>query len=64
LAAGKMLKNQIVTGGMILQNHRWLPVSIFIVKITALGSLERVIGTILNISKEFQRSEQKIRVWF
>jgi hypothetical protein len=44
LAAGKIRKNQLVSGsfcGMILHNHRRLPVSIFSVKIAALGSLKR-----------------------
>jgi hypothetical protein len=40
--------------GMILQNHRRLPASIFGVKIAILGSLERVTGSILKISKQFQ----------
>ncbi len=39
--------------GMILQNHRRLPVSIFSVKIAALGNF-----------KYFQRSKLKLWVWF
>ncbi len=35
---------------MNLQNHRWLPVSIFRVKIAALGSLKRVICKAKNLS--------------
>jgi hypothetical protein len=35
---------------MILQNHRRLPVSIFSVKIAALGSLKRVTGRIFKIN--------------
>jgi hypothetical protein len=45
--------------GMILQNHRRLPVSIFSVKISALGSLKRVTGSIFKISKSFQKSKLK-----
>ncbi len=37
--------------GIILQNHRRLPVSIFSIKIAALGSLKRVTGRIFKISK-------------
>ncbi len=42
LAAGKMHKNLLITGGfsMILQNHRRLPVKISNVKVAALGSLK------------------------
>jgi hypothetical protein len=36
---------------MILQNHKQLPVSIFSFKIAALGSLKRVTGRNLKISK-------------
>ncbi len=44
LAAGKMRKIDLshAASGMILQNHRWLPVNISIAKIAALGSLKRV----------------------
>ncbi len=35
---------------MILQNHRWLPVSIDSVKIAALGSFKRDLG----VWKDFQ----------
>jgi hypothetical protein len=54
LAAGKIHKNQFVSGsfcGMILQNHRRLPVSIFSVKIAALGSLQRVTNLLEGFSK-------------
>jgi hypothetical protein len=49
LAAGKMRENKLVylspaAFGIILQNHRRLPVSIFSIKIAALGSLNRVTG--------------------
>jgi hypothetical protein len=37
--------------GIILQNHRRLPVSIYSVKIAALGSLKRVTGRIVKISE-------------
>jgi hypothetical protein len=37
--------------GIILQDHRRLPVSIFSVKIAALGSLKGVTGRIFKISK-------------
>jgi hypothetical protein len=37
--------------GVILQNNERLPVSIFIVKIAALGSLKRVTGRIFKIIK-------------
>ncbi len=50
--------------GMILQNHRWLPVSIFSVKIAAVGSLKRVSKRIFKISKYFQRSKLKLLVQF
>ncbi len=46
--------------GMVLQNHRRLPVSIFSVKVAALGSLKRVTGRIFKISKSFQRSKLKL----
>ncbi len=36
---------------MILQNHRWLLVSIFSVRIASLGSLKWVTGSIFKISK-------------
>jgi hypothetical protein len=39
---------------MILHNHRRLPVSIFNVKISVLGSLKRVTGRILKIKREAQ----------
>ncbi len=56
LAAGKMRENELVNVspaafGIILQNHRRLPVSIFSVKIAALGPLKRVTGRIFKISK-------------
>ncbi len=41
----------LVAFSIVLQNHRRLPVSIFSVKITALGSLKRVTGRIFKISK-------------
>ncbi len=50
--------------GIILQNHRRPPVSIFSVKIAVLGSLKRVTGRIFKISKNFQRSKLKFGVWF
>jgi hypothetical protein len=50
LAAGKMRENRAAFG-IILQNHRRLPVSIFSVKIAALGSLKRVTGRIFKIFK-------------
>jgi hypothetical protein len=37
--------------GMILENHMGLPVSIFSVKIAALGCLKRVTGSIFKMSK-------------
>ncbi len=40
--------------GIILQNHRRLPVSIFSVKIAALGSLKRVTGRIFKIVSNFK----------
>jgi hypothetical protein len=45
---------------MMLQNHRRLPVSIFSVKIAALGSLQRVTGKVFKINKSFQRSKLKL----
>ncbi len=50
--------------GMILQNHRRLPLSIFSVKIAALGSSKRVTGRTFKISIKFQRSKVKHWVWF
>ncbi len=48
LDAGKMRKIYLnlaqAASGMILRNHRRLPVSIFSVKIAAFGSLKRIIG--------------------
>ncbi len=44
--------------GMILQNHRWLPVSIFSVKIAALGFLKWVTGRIFNMFK-FSKGQAK-----
>ncbi len=49
--------------GMIVQNHRLLPVSIFSVKIAAVGSLNRVPGRIFKFSKLFQRSKLKLLFW-
>jgi hypothetical protein len=40
--------------GIILQNHKQLPVYNFSVKIAALGSSERDIGRIFNIGKDFK----------
>jgi hypothetical protein len=37
--------------GMVLQNRKWIPLSIFSVKIAALGSLKRLTGRIFKISK-------------
>jgi hypothetical protein len=54
LAAGKKCAKSILSQaafGMILQNRRRLPVSIFSVKIAALGSFKRVMGGIFKISK-------------
>ncbi len=47
-AAGKISENQLSPAafGIILKVHRRLPVSIFSVKIAALGSLKRVTGRI------------------
>jgi hypothetical protein len=45
---------------MILLSHRRLPVLIFSVKITALGSLKLVTGRIFKISKKFLRSKLKL----
>ncbi len=53
LAAGKMRKNK-------LGCYRRLSVSIFSVKIAALGSLERVTRRIFKISKEFHSSKLKL----
>ncbi len=50
----------LAASGMILQNHRLLPVSIFSVKITAVGSLKRVAGNTFKVS----RSQLKLWVWF
>ncbi len=44
--------------------YRWLPVSIFSVKIAAFGSLKRVTGRIFKTSKQFQRSKKKLWFWF
>jgi hypothetical protein len=41
--------------GMILQNHRRLPVSIFSVKIAALGSLKQEIETFSKLVSNFKR---------
>jgi hypothetical protein len=62
MAAGKMRKNNLsqAASGMILQNHRRLPVSIFSVKIAAFWSLKKVTGRIFKISKQFQRSKLKL----
>jgi hypothetical protein len=53
LAAGKCAKINLsqVASGLILQNHMHLPVSIFSVKIAAVGSLKGVTGRIFKISK-------------
>ncbi len=40
--------------GMILPNHRRLPVSIFSVKIAAIGSSQRVTGRIFKIATNFK----------
>jgi hypothetical protein len=61
LAAVKMRKNEFVTGasGMILQNHRLLPVCVFSVEIAALGGLKRVTGRIFKISQQFAKEQAK-----
>jgi hypothetical protein len=53
LAAGKMPRINLsqAASGMILQNLRRLPVSIFNVKIAALGSLKKCNERIFKISK-------------
>jgi hypothetical protein len=40
--------------GMILQNHRLLPISIFSLKIVASGSFKRVTGRILKLVSNFK----------
>jgi hypothetical protein len=47
LAAGKINSSEAASG-MILQNHRRLPVRIFSVKTATLVSLKRVTGRICN----------------
>jgi hypothetical protein len=47
-----------LAAGMNLQNRRRLPVSIFSVKIAALGSLKRVTGRIFIISSKFLSKDQ------
>ena len=67
LAAGKKCARfnlSQAASGIVLQNHRRLPVSIFCVKITAVGSFKRVTGRIFKISKWFQRSKVKLWFWF
>jgi hypothetical protein len=49
---------------IILLNHRWLPVSIFSVKIAAFGSKKGVTGRIFKNSKQFQRSKKALWFWF
>ncbi len=44
---------------MILQNHRRVPVSIFIVKIAALGSLKRVTGRIFMFEQVISKEQAK-----
>jgi hypothetical protein len=51
LAIGKICNYSPVASGITLQNHRRLHVSIFSVNIAALGSLKRVTGRILKLSK-------------
>ncbi len=60
LATGKMRKNYLshAAFGMILQNHRRLPISIFSVKLAALGSLKRVTGRTFKVSKYIISKEQ------
>ncbi len=48
----------VPTAGMNLQNRRRLPVSIFSVKIAAVGSLKRVTGRIFIISNKFLSKDQ------
>jgi hypothetical protein len=40
--------------GVILQKHRWLPVSIFSVKIAALGSLKQVMESFSKLVSYFK----------
>jgi hypothetical protein len=51
LAAGKVRKNQLVTGGFRddFTYQRRLPVSILSINIAALGSVNRVTGSIFKI---------------
>ncbi len=59
------IKLSQLASGMILQNHRRLPVCIFSVKIAALGSLKRATGRIFKIKKYILSKEQaKTSVWF
>jgi hypothetical protein len=53
VVAGKMCKNYLVTGGFLydFKESQAAPVSIFSVKIVALGSLNLVTGWIFKISK-------------
>jgi hypothetical protein len=53
LAAGKCGRINLLPAafGIILDNNRRLPVSIFSVKIAAFGSLTQVTGRIFKISK-------------
>jgi hypothetical protein len=53
LAAGKMrqMYGKQAAVGIILKNHRQLPVCISIIKVAALGSLTRVTESIFTISK-------------
>jgi hypothetical protein len=55
---GKCVRTNLsqAAAGMILKDQRRVPVRS--VKITALGPLKRITGSIFKISKEFQRSKQ------
>jgi hypothetical protein len=66
LAARDNAQELTCHSGMILQNHRRLPVSIFSVKIAALGSLKRVFqnsnskfSKLVRISKEQAKTKKQ-----
>jgi hypothetical protein len=57
---GKFARTNLsqAASGMNLQNHRWLPVCIFNVKIVALGSLKRITGRIFKSTYSAITKEQ------
>ncbi len=63
---GKCARNDLsqAASGIILQNHRRLPVSISVSKIAAFWSLKRVTGNISNLVNNFKEQAKTVEFDF